>query len=175
MRYSPIIFLVFVFLLGNLTTTSAQDKVTRAEKRQKEFEETKKLIETRNFIFEADRAFPQGGASIDLTTNYGFLKVKEDSTAVGDLPFFGRAFSVDYGGNGGIEFSGEIEELDYSVIKEKKRISYSFKVKDDDYFQISFDILYNGDASLNVISQNRSAIRYQGDISLQEKEKQEGE
>lgn len=170
MKHLAILIMVFVFLSGNITFVSGQDKKTREEKRQEKFEETVHLIESMNFIFEADRAFPQGGASIDLTTNYGFLKVKKDSTAVGDLPFFGRAFSVDYGGSGGIEFTGAIEELDYSVNKEKKRISYSFKVKDDDYYQIHFDISYDGDASLNVVSQNRSSIRYNGDISVPEEE-----
>lgn len=172
MKHSAILIMVFVFLSANLTSVSGQDKKTREEKRQEKFEETVQLIEDLNFIFEADRAFPQGGASIDLTTNYGFLKIKKDSTAVGDLPFFGRAFSVDYGGSGGIEFSGKMEELEYSANKERKRISFSFKVKDDDYYQISFDVSYNGDASLNVISQNRSSIRYNGDISLPEEEKQ---
>lgn len=147
---------------------SAQDKKSREEKRQTQFAETVKLTESGNFIFEADRALPQSGAPVDLTTNYGFLKIKEDSTAVADLPFFGRAYSVDYGGNGGIEFSGKMEELEYSKNSEKKTISYSFKVKDDDYFRISFDISYSGDASLNVISQNRSSIRYYGDISRPE-------
>ncbi len=166
--------MVFVFLSGTVTSVTAQDKKTEEEKRQGQYEETVQLIENGNFIFEADRAFPQGGASIDLTTNYGFLKVNEDSTAVGDLPFFGRAFSVDYGGSGGIDFSGQMQELEYSPDKEKMRISYSFKVKDDDYYQILFDISYNGDASLSVISQNRSAISYHGYISLPE-EKQEEE
>ncbi len=165
MRYLVIIFLVFVFLCGNVTALQAQDKKTRGEKRQQEFEKTQKLIESRDFIFEADRAFPQSGPPIDLTTNYGFLKVKDDSTVVGDLPFFGRAYRVDYGGDGGIKFSGKMEELDCSINLKKHRISYSFKVKDDDFFQISLDISYDGDASLNVISQNRNTIRYLGDIA----------
>jgi hypothetical protein len=158
-------FLAGAFIFGALPSVEAQQKMTTAQKRQQQFEETKKLVESRNFIFVADRAFPSGGASIDLTTNYGYLKVKEDSTVVGDLPFFGRAFSVDYGGNGGIKFSGKMDEQEYSVNEEKQNISYSFKVKDDDYFQLRLDVYYNGDASLNVISHNRSAIRYQGDIS----------
>ncbi len=58
--------------------------------------------------------------------------MNEDSTAVGGLPFFGRGYSVEYGGSGGIDFSGNMQELEYSPDKEKIRISYSFKVKDDD-------------------------------------------
>lgn len=170
MRRLATFFLAGAFIFGALTFVEAQQKMTKAEKRKQQFEETKKLVESRNFIFVADRAFPSGGASIDLTTNYGYLKVKEDSTAVGDLPFFGRAFSVDYGGGGGIEFSGKMEEQESDVHEEKKIITYSFKVKDGDYFQVSLQVSYNGDASLNVISHNRSAIRYQGDVSQPEED-----
>ncbi|WP_010664656.1 DUF4251 domain-containing protein [Marinilabilia salmonicolor] len=165
MRRLVTFFLAGAFIFGALTSVEAQQKMTKAENRQQQFEETKNLVESRNFIFEADRAFPSGGASIDLTTNYGYLKVKEDSIVVGDLPFFGRAFSVDYGGGGGIEFSGKMDEQESEIDEEKKTITYSFKVKDGDYFQVSLQVSYNGDASLNVISHNRSAIRYQGDIS----------
>ncbi len=69
MKHSVLILMVFVFLSGTVTSTTVQDKKTREEKRQEQYEETVQLIENGNFIFEADRAFPQGGASIDLTTN----------------------------------------------------------------------------------------------------------
>ncbi len=168
MRRILIIILSLTFLSG-LNVSVFADEQEEKEKRQKQYEEILALVKSGQFIFEAKRAFPHSGPSIDLTTNYGYLKVT-DSVATADLPYFGRAYNVAYGGKGGINFSGKANEIKISESPEKMRIQYSFEVKDRDVFKIMMEIGYDGDTSLSVISNDRASIRYSGKISAVEEE-----
>ena len=79
-----------LLLIVILTSASGQKKEERKEKRQKAYLECLELIESGEFKFEAEKAYPLTGQSIDLKTNYGFIKVS-DNNRTGDLPYFGRA------------------------------------------------------------------------------------
>ncbi|MFP4365754.1 MAG: DUF4251 domain-containing protein [Bacteroidales bacterium] len=154
-----IIFSLTISLLfAGQTNTIAQDK-----ERNEQFQNTVEIIEQESFIFKAQRAFPQGGRSVDLTTNYGFIEISDDSGEA-RLPFFGRAYSIPYGGNGGIQFSGTIENVELSRNQEKMRINYSFEVRDRDYYKVNMEISHDGNAYVTIISNNRSQISYQGTV-----------
>ncbi|WP_430815004.1 DUF4251 domain-containing protein [Carboxylicivirga sp. RSCT41] len=161
---------ILVLPIENANAQSKKKK-NKKERRMEQFVETQKLVDSKAFIFVPDRAFPQGGRSIDLTTNYGFIKVMNTETE-GDMPFFGRGFSVPYGGDGGIKFDKTAIKDEKLEINEKKmRISYSFEAAgENDTFRISMDISYSGSASVTVISNNRSSISYNGEISELEDE-----
>jgi len=159
---------LFTFLIIGVQTSFGQKK-SKKERRMEQFAETQKLVDTKAFTFVPNRAFPQGGRSIDLTTNYGFIKIMNTKTE-GDMPFFGRGYNVSYGGDGGIKFKETtIEKEKIEVNKKKMRILYNFEAKGkNDTYRISMDISYSGNASVNVISNNRSAISYNGEISATE-------
>lgn len=148
-------------------------KKSKKEKQLEQFTEIQKLINSKQFIFVADRAFPQGGRSIDLTTNYGFIKIMDTETT-GDLPFFGRGYTVPYGGDGGIKFdTTKIENEKIELNEKKMRILYSFEAKSkDDVYRITMDIGYSGSSSVNVTSNNRSFISYNGQVSEIKKDKE---
>ncbi len=167
-----IIFLSSILLVG--TTNAVAQKKSKKERRMEQFTETQKLVDSKQFIFVPDRAFPQGGRSIDLTTNYGFIKIMGEETE-GDMPFFGRGYTIPYGGDGGIKFDKTALKNEQVELNEKKmRISYSFEAKSkDDNYRIQMDIGYNGNTSVSVISNNRSQISYSGEISLIENEDKE--
>ncbi len=163
---STLYYLIFITLLiGGFQSLDAQGRQSKKEKQQAEFKKTVELVEGRHFIFEAQRAFPQGGRSIDLTTNYGFIKIT-GSDAEGHLPFFGRAYSVDYGGGGGIEFKGEMQNVEIDTHQRKMKLRFTFEVKDKDTFKVNMDIGSNGNTTVNVNSNNRSSISYYGKISV---------
>ncbi|MCT4587722.1 MAG: DUF4251 domain-containing protein [Carboxylicivirga sp.] len=169
------IFILSAIMLVSSTTTFAEKKQKKKEKRMEQFAETKKLVDSKQFIFVPNRAFPQGGRSIDLTTNYGFIKIMGSETE-GDMPFFGRAYSASYGGDGGIKYDKtSIENEKIEVNEKKMRISYSFEAKGkNDTYRINMEITYGGNASVSVTSNNRAHISYNGDISIiEEKEKKE--
>lgn len=121
------------------------------------------LIEERDFIFRANNAMPAGGRTIQLTSEYTFI-VKKD-TIDSFLPYFGRAFSAPIGTRrGGIEFVST--DFTYNENK-KKNGSYEIEIlpKDVSDVQRIFIVLSkNGYGSINVTSQNRQAITFNGQV-----------
>ena len=165
---------VFVLLLFAFSFTGLAQKdrkQSKHEKKQAGYEKMKKLVESRDFIFDANRAFPTGLRSIDLTTNPGTISVKNDSV-VADLPFFGRTYVSSYQGEAGLKFSGTAKDEELKFIDKKYKIQYSFNVTSgSDTYNVYMDILYDGNSSVNINSNNRTAISYNGKIEEREKKK----
>ncbi|WP_163408232.1 DUF4251 domain-containing protein [Flavobacterium ajazii] len=144
----------------------AQEKSKKQLKAERELQKQKEieaLIDSKNFVFEAQKAMPQGGRLLNLDYNTYFLKFNEAKTTC-DLPFFGRAFNVPYGGgDGGIKFEGVPENIQI----EKKKKSYDVKATvkgKDDVYDLFFSVYIDGGASLSVNSNNRAFISYDGEI-----------
>jgi hypothetical protein len=97
---------IVAFLMMFVLVSGFAQHISRKEQREKEKVERQhqvdSLINSREFVFIAIRALPQGGGSVDLTANSNFLKFNPEKI-VSEMPFFGRAFSIKYGG-GGIKF-----------------------------------------------------------------------
>jgi len=140
--------------------TKKQLKAERDLQKQKEIES---LIDSKKFDFEAQKVSPQGGRVINLDYNTYFLKFSTEKTTC-DLPFFGRAYNVAYGGaNGGIKFEGIPENIKV----EKKKNSYTLKTTvkgKDDVYDLMFSIFFDGGTTLSVNSNNRAFISYTGEI-----------
>jgi hypothetical protein len=144
--------------------TKKEVKAAAALQKQKEIEA---LIESRNFVFDAEKAIPLGYRFILLDHNSYFVNFTAEK-ATAELPFFGRAFSAPYGGDGGIKFEGKPE----NVQVEKKKKSYIIKATvkgKDDVFNLLFSVFFNGSTSLSISSNNRASISYDGVIRAQKK------
>ncbi len=165
MKRLLLISFTLVFLSGAADNTAGRDKHNN---RLNEYKNTLEIVEEGNFLFEALRAFPVGGSPVYLTSNYGFIEIS-DNTGEAGLPFFGRIYNIRDGRAGNIKFTGEMENLNVSKNPDKLRIRYSFEVRDDDNYKVIMDIGYNGDAMVSILTNNRSHISYQGDISRTEK------
>ena len=85
------------------------------------------------------------------------------------MPFFGRAYSTEYGQGGGIEFEkAKIENESFKVINKRKKhyIEYKFNVRNrNDVFNFYVEVYGNGKCSVNVTSNNRASISYSGDLT----------
>jgi hypothetical protein len=121
------------------------------------------LINSKVFEFIGDMAYPQGGRSINLTTNPNYLRFKNDSI-YSEMPYFGRAYAgVAYGSGGGLSFKGPIKE--HSITKSKKNFVIKGQVKDNsDYYSVVLTVFFNGSASLVINSNNRDSISYNGEV-----------
>ena len=87
------------------------------------------MIENGRFTIEVDRALPMGGRTVHLTTPYS-LEMRGDS-AISYLPYFGRAYSLPYGGGDGMRFEESIN--DYQSTFDKKgtaRIKFVARTKE---------------------------------------------
>jgi hypothetical protein len=164
--------LIVLFITGTITNAQGQEKKsrkeTRAERQAEKMKEIKKMLKEKDFVFRPTHAMPLGGGSIYL--NYSFdVKIKGD-TIDSYLPFYGRAYHVDYGGrNSAFEFTEPAEE--YKMDKDENGYQVDFDVKKGmDNISFTFKISELGYATLNVISTNRQAISFYGRIEPPEEE-----
>jgi len=165
---------LFVLVMSVLITTTcfSQDKTKKELKAERKIEkqkQTEALVNSKEFLFSARRAMPQGGRSIDLTTNPGFVKFHPDLIK-SDMPYFGRVTgSAAYGGrDGGMKFEGKPEG--YTVTATKKGYQVNAEVKgENDTYRLSLSVSSEGSSSLSITSNNRSVITYSGEISAPEK------
>jgi len=159
------LFILLAFSCFLSFSVLAQEKTKKELKAERELQKQKEveaLLNSKNFVFEAQKATPQGGRMLNLDYNTYFLKFNTEKTTC-DLPFFGRAFSVPYGGDGGIKFEGVPEDIKI----EKKKKSYNVKATvkgKDDVYTLYFNVFYDGGASLSINSNNRAPISYDGEI-----------
>ncbi|KAF2078906.1 DUF4251 domain-containing protein [Flavobacterium sharifuzzamanii] len=155
---------VLLFLLSIVSfSVSGQEKTKKELKQERELKkqnEIKAIINSQNFVFEAQKATPQGGRLIQLDYNTYFLKFKIDNTTC-DLPFFGRGYNVGYSTDGGIKFEGKPENVRVESKKNNTILKATVRGASDVY-DLTFSIFYNGSTTLSVSSNNRGPISYDG-------------
>lgn len=160
------IYVLWVLLSLLSIPVTAQEKTKKelkAERTIQKQKEIQSLIESVNFVFNAEKLIPQGGGLRILDYNIYFVKFSTEN-AVGDLPFFGRAFNIPYGGDGGIKFEGKPEKIKI----EKKKKSYIVKATvkgKDDIYDLMFSVFFDGGTTLSVNSNKRASISYDGNIT----------
>lgn len=119
-------------------------------------------VNSKQFVFKAQTVLPMAGTSRFLTTDYD-VKVLGDSL-VSYLPYFGRAYNVTYGDRGGIDFTST--QFDYKV-KPRKKGGWDVSIETNDVKdnqRLNFSISEDGYAYLQVISNNRQPISFNGYI-----------
>jgi len=166
------VFLVLFILIG--TTPFAQEKSKKQLREERAIEkqqQTEAMINAKEFVFIGRTAIPTGFKTMDLTTNTNYVKFHPDLIE-SYMPFFGKAYSgIGYGGDNGLKFEGKPEE--YTFEKGKKDYKINAKVKGtNDTFKLSLSVSSKGSATLSIISNNRSPISYNGEISAPEKQEE---
>jgi hypothetical protein len=162
---------LMVFFSLFLTMGFAQEKSQKQVKEEQKIEkqrQTESLVNSKEFVFIARRAFPLGYRTVDLTTNANFVKFQPDFIK-SDMPFFGRAFGgrAAYGG-GGFNFEGKPKE--FTIEKNKKSYQVKVIVKgESDQYILFLTVGFQGNASLSISSNDRSTISYEGNIFEPEK------
>jgi len=164
--------MLVMFLLGILNISYSQEKSKQELKEERKLEsqqQTETMVNAKTFVFIGRTALPQGGRSVNLTTRSNFMKFQPDLIE-SDMPYYGRAYSgAGYGsGDEGLKFTGKPEN--FTITKNKKNYQINAEVKGErDAYKISLSVSLEGSATLSVISGNRSAISYNGTISIPEK------
>lgn len=122
-----------------------------------------KLINSKNFVFKAQTVLPMSMAARQLTDSYYDVKLWSDSL-VSYLPYFGRSYTAVYGDEGGIKFTST--HFKYEAKKRKKGgwiISIMpFDTREGN--ELNFIVSENGSAYLQVNSNNRQSISFNGYI-----------
>lgn len=159
-----------LFLMGIVLFLGGQSlySQTKKERKEQKAKEIKEMIDEQRFTIDVDRALPMGGRTVNLTTPYSF-EMRGDS-AISYLPYFGRAYSLPYGGGDGLRFEESI--TDYQSTFEKKgtaRIKFVTRTKEDT-FRFDVQVFSNGSAIISVTPTNRQSITYQGEVAPKKKE-----
>jgi Domain of unknown function (DUF4251) len=144
----------------------AQEKTKKQLKEEKKLEKQKQieeLVNAKTFVFNARTALPQGYKSINISTSSYFMRFSPEMI-LSELPYYGRAYSGSgYGGESGIKFEAKPDE--FKIEKGKKNYNISAVVKaNNDSYRISLTLGFEGSGTLNVTSNNRSSISYQGEV-----------
>lgn len=145
---------------------SAQKKQAIQAQSEKQFQQMTELVNSLHFEIKIDRVYPQNGMDVSRFNPEGVISIT-DSTAKGHLPYFGRAYSLPYGGDSGIEFDNKIKNSEIEIKERRKRktILYRFEVPaKNDLYRFILTISPNGTTRVEMNSNNRTPISYSGDI-----------
>ena len=162
-----------LILLVPFLTSQAQDstqKNRKESKRAKRQEDVKQMLKERNFVYHPTHANPMSGNTVQL--DFSFSASIQRDTINSYMPYYGRAYHVEYGSNKG-PFDFTLPIKDYQFKKGKKGYEVNFEVKNgQDNIKYNFHISENGYASLTIVSTNRQSISYYGTIEKPEPEKE---
>ena len=153
-----------------------QRKTRKEIRKEQRMEEVHSLLTSGRYEIVVSKAFPMSGRMINLTSKYS-LQVRQD-TLVSNLPYFGRAYSIPYGGGDGLNFevvnSEEEQNLIYrsdirtsSVDKDSSRTDSRISIRavtDEDVFDFNITVYAEGGANISVTSNQRQPISYSGEV-----------
>ena len=161
MKTKKPILLVLLLMVAGLSGISAQSKIEKKEQQEKA---VKEQVESENYKIDVFTAYPRRGKVVHLSSNYS-VKVRNDSV-FSHLPYYGRAYSIPYGGGEGLIFNAPIDE--YKMETKKKgamKVNFTARSKEDK-FQFTLTIHANGSTSIDVFMQNRESIGFSGEFTL---------
>ena len=163
MRTKKQIFMLLLALLVGIPTLSAQSK---KEKKEQKKEAVMKLIESENYKIDVNTAMPMRGRSIPLTSSYS-LTIRNDSV-ISYLPYYGRAYSIPYGGGDGLNFKAILKEYNVEMDKKGNAVIKFVARNPEDRYEFRAQVYTNGEASINVNMQNRQSISFQGELEMED-------
>ena len=133
MKTNRRIMLLILFIAGTgIFTLQAQNREERKELKE---QTVKEKIESENYRIDINTAYPRRGRMIPLTSIYS-VTIRNDSV-FSQLPYFGRAYSIPYGGGQGLMFNAPIDGKTRSsknqLYRQKSR--RSVQIQDNNLFQ----------------------------------------
>jgi Domain of unknown function (DUF4251) len=126
------------------------------------------MVNSRTFVFVAQSVLPLSGGMRQLTSEYDMTVANNKIETY--LPYFGRAYTAPIDPTkGGIEFTSH--DFDYAVQRAGKNgWDIAIRPKDaTDVRNMRLHVSKNGYASLQVVSNSRQEISYNGYIKRSSK------
>lgn len=104
--------------------------------------------------------------------DYGYDIRLSGDTLYSYLPYYGRAYSVPYGGGKGLVFNAPIQ--DYAVSSQKKGLTKMdiYVENDEDCYAYMMEIFDNGQVDLLVRAQKREQILFRGKLVIKDEKEQ---
>lgn len=151
------------FMISLLIGVSGFHPDNKKEKKARQQLEMARLIDSGKFRFVARSANSELGYFNPLTSNYDLVFDSLQIRAF--LPYYGRAYHVPYGGDGGVNFDITAEKISKEWNDRKKIYQIDTRLADsNDSYSIYLTAGLNGFADLKINFINRSWISYNGTI-----------
>jgi uncharacterized membrane protein len=158
-----ILIVLFLLLASQAIAQEKTKKQIKEEKKIALQKEVDQLVNSKEFIFLAETAFPSGMRSVNLSVNSNYLKY-HPTHIESYMPYYGRVYSAaPYSSDNGLKFEGEPTEYKVTTGKKKYLVTTDVKGATDNY-TLNLTVSFDGSASLSIISNNRSTISYGGQI-----------
>lgn len=149
-----------LFLIAGIALLSLRAAAQSADEKASA---VKDMVESKNFVFEAQTALPLRGSIRQLTTEYD-LKVTP-TAIVSDLPYFGRAFVAPMNPTQSpLQFTSA--KFDYATTP-RKNGGWEIVIKPTDHpgvQSMTLTISTAGYSTLQVTNLNRDPISFNGEI-----------
>ena len=160
MRKAGISILVLAMLASGLAPVQAQ----KNNKKDEAFKQVTELIESGSYEFRVQSVNPTGGKTINPSSIYTMMV--KDGVYRAHLPYFGRAYQASYGGDGGVVFDGEPENLEISTNEKKRSVTVKFQISgNNDKYSATMTVSHGGYGNLMITSPKRQAISYYGPVN----------
>ena len=156
------ITLMLLLIIG-LSGVFAQSKKKQKEQRE---QAVKEQIVSEKYKISVSTAYPRRGKTVYLSSPYS-LEIRNDSV-ISYLPFYGRAYSIPYGGGDGLIFKAPLDEYEMKMNKKGAAKIEFIARSPEDRFKFSLTIYPNGSTSINVNTQNRESISFSGEMAEKE-------
>ena len=162
-KYGILFVMVLVLVVAGCSSLTSAEKAERQAALQRA---VAGALDSRHYKIAVRTMYPTRGMPKQLTYGYS-LEVKGD-TLVSYLPYFGRAYSVPYGGGKALNFTALIGSYKAEMVKnDRTRISIFVNNEEDDltYVLTVFD---NGQTSIDVRAGEREPISFNGEMTIEE-------
>lgn len=155
-----------IALLGMLVMVSCgtASQAVRSEADQANAEVVATMLGNRVYKMDFDHGFPIAGPSFSLNYPYYVSVIRDRVESF--LPYFGRAYSIPYGGGEGLRFDAPM--TDYEIRQDRKgRNIVTFEARtDEDRYQFRIEIYPTGETYLTVSAVQKQAMSFSGQMDL---------
>jgi len=134
----------------------------RAAERARDERLIQERLDARSFRVDIDRMNPSRGGSRALTSPYSVTV--DGNKLISNLPYFGVAYNVPYGGGKVLTFDSEIASYKEEAAGRDSRRIILTTDNGEDVLTYTLLVFTNGKVTLDVVSRNREPVSYQGSL-----------
>ena len=157
-------YLIVLFTIA-FAACSSLTSAEKAERDAKKAQAVEKALAERRYKVEISMMNPRRGGSVNVSPDFS-LEVKGD-TLVSYLPYFGRTYSVPYGGGKGLNFTAPISEYHTTEGRNGAKLIMMKAVNEEDVYSFRLEIFTNGNTTIDLTARERESISYDGHLEVE--------
>lgn len=154
-----------VFALATLTACSSLTPAEKAAEEAKIASQVENALTERHYKITINRMNPRRGPSVSVSNDFS-LEVKGD-TLISYLPYFGRAYSIPYGGGKGLNFTAPIKDYQEEKGHKDGTLIRMTVDNEEDLLTFNIEVFSNGNTTIDLTMRDKESISYSGEMDLE--------